>query len=356
MTSTPPSQSPYTPGAPIRCKNSDLSRDQRVQCHTLRSIGWTYADIAAHLQITSRQVQTACAQDHPTPKKRPGRNRILTESQINELETFICLSRTNRLMSYLQLSIGPFAHFGVGQFAIRRALRSRGYRRCVARAKPPLSEQNKAIRLRWAQEHVSWTITQWSKILWTDETWVTGGRHRKQWVTRRPSEELDPTCVVDKIRKRRGWMFWGSFNGTTRGPCLFWEKEWGTINQTSYCDRIVPLIDGWIRSNPGIQLMQDSAPGHSAGSTLQELHERGIYPIFWPAFSPDLNPIETVWNMMKDYIEDQFGDVQLSYDRLRQVVKEAWDSITQEQLEGLLNSMQERCQDVIDAQGGYTKW
>jgi transposase len=31
--------------------------------------------------------------------------------------------------------------------------------------------------------------------------------------------------------------------------------------------------------------------------------ERDIYPILWPPFSPDLNPIEAVWNRMKDYIE-----------------------------------------------------
>jgi transposase len=38
--------------------------------------------------------------------------------------------------------------------------------------------------------------------------------------------------------------------------------------------------------------MQDGAPGHAAAETMQELHERGIYPIFWPAYSPDLNPID----------------------------------------------------------------
>jgi len=69
-------------------------------------------------------------------------------------------------------------------------------------------------------------------------------------------------------------MFWGCFAGNTKGPCLFWEKEWGTIGQETYCERIVPLIHGWLRMNPQLRLMQDGAPGHSAGNTQLELRER----------------------------------------------------------------------------------
>jgi transposase len=341
---------------PNRQKQPDLTRDQRLQVRTLRDIGWTYSRIASHLNCTERQIQTACTSEQTTPKKRDGRPTLLSNEQREELVVFVCNSRTNRLMSYLHLATGPFASWRVGEYAIRSALRKEGFKRYVARAKPPLSERNKAIRLEWAQEHVSWTREQWDTILWTDETWVTGGRHRKQWVTRRAGEELDPTCIIEKVRRRRGWMFWGCFNGTEKGPCLFWEKEWGTINQESYCERIVPIIDGWIRIHPELQLMQDGAPGHAAGSTIQELAERGIFPIFWPAYSPDLNPIETIWNWMKDYIENKWGDRQLSYDDLRGAVKEAWEAVTAEQLTDLLDSMQARCQDVIDAQGGYTKW
>jgi transposase len=47
-------------------------------------------------------------------------------------------------------------------------------------------------------------------------------------------------------------------------------------------------------------LIINGAPGHAAAETKEDLRERGIYPIFWPAYSPDLNPIETVWNRMKD--------------------------------------------------------
>jgi transposase len=46
--------------------------------------------------------------------------------------------------------------------------------------------------------------------------------------------------------------------------------------------------------------MHNRALGYSAQFTRAELHKRGIYPMFWPAFSLDLNPIEAVWNKMKD--------------------------------------------------------
>ena len=119
-------------------------------------------------------------------------------------------------------------------------------------------------------------------------------------------------------------MFWGCMSGKYgKGPGLFWEKDWGSINATSYQEHTVPIIHGWLRLNPTLVLMQDGAPGHKAGGTIQELNERNIYPIFWPAFSPDLNPIETVWNRMKDYIMRKYPDYHSSYDKLRIAVKEA---------------------------------
>ncbi len=108
--------------------------------------------------------------------------------------------------------------------------------------------------------------------------------------------------------------------------------------------------------HPDLQFMQDTAPGHSSRYTLEELKERGIIPVFWHAFSPDLNLIGTVWNWMKYYIENKYGDVQLSYDKLRVAVKETWDSITPDQLDRLIDTMQQRCEDVIKAKGRHIEW
>jgi hypothetical protein len=65
-------------------------------------------------------------------------------------------------------------------------------------------------------------------------------------------------------------MFWGCFTGMTKGPGIFWEKDWGMITLESYCAHIVPIIEGWLRMNRHEQwiLMQDNAPGYYAAATL----------------------------------------------------------------------------------------
>jgi len=104
-----------------------------------------------------------------------------------------------------------------------------------------------------------------------------------------------------------------------------------------------------------LKLMQDGAPGHSAADTKQDLQEIGIEAIFWPPFSPDLNPIERVWHIMKNYLQDNFPEV-MSYDVLRGAVKEAWENVGRSEFEALIQSMPARCQAVIDANGLFTKY
>ena len=156
-------------------------------------------------------------------------------------------------------------------------------------------------------------------------------------------------------------MFWGSFAGIEEGPCLFWEKEWGSISSESYSQRIVLLIDGMVTMRPWVSVMQDNAPSHSAARTIEEFRERFITPIDWPPYSPDLNPIEHVWDSMKDYIQYHYPRLergrQRSYDQLRGIVKEAWNDATKlDKLEKLIRSMPTRCEAVILAQGGPVKY
>lgn len=348
------------PLAPTKAtRSSHTTRDQRRDIRLLYEIGWSYKQIHDYLPFhpTYEQIKYVVKSSQATPKKKTGRRPILTQAQVEDLVFFVCSSTQNRRMSFSQLA--TVMNFGVKKDAIRSALLREGFHRRLAMRKPPISEKNQKLRKAWAEEHVKWTMDQWYQILWTDETWITGGRHTRTWVTRRPGEEWHPTCIVERHQRKKGWMFWGCFHGHTKGPGIFWEKDWGSINQESYCQRTVPIIHGYIemmrREGIHLVLMQDSAPGHAAGDTKQDLAERGIIVIFWPPFSPDLNPIERVWHIMKNYIQDNYPE-NLSYDKLRAAVKDAWEKVGEFEFRALIESMPARCQAVIDADGLFTKY
>lgn len=152
-------------------------------------------------------------------------------------------------------------------------------------------------------------------------------------------------------------MFWGSISGKYgRHKGLFWKKDWETINEGSYSRIIILIVQQILQEYPDLQFQQDNASGYSAAFTMSVFEAIGIEPIFWPPNSPDLNPIKTIWNEMKDYIEKKYPEVYRSYKRLKETVKEAWESVTHDRIRELIREMPERCRAVIEAKGLYTKY
>lgn len=90
--------------------------------------------------------------------------------------------------------------------------------------------------------------------------------------------------------------------------------------------------------------------------TGKELARCGIQPICYPPYSPDLSPIETVRDEMKDWLDEHYPfDHRLSYTRLRQAVQQTWNSIGSGRLHRFfLAEMHDRCWAVIEAEGRDT--
>ena len=75
----------------------------------------------------------------------------------------------------------------------------------------------------------------------------------------------------------------------------------------------------------------------------------------WPAQSPDLDPIENLWNHLKrrmaEYDQESKGTIEL-WER----VQIEWDKIEPEVCQNLIESMPKCVEAVIKAKGGYTKY
>ena len=136
------------------------------------------------------------------------------------------------------------------------------------------------------------------------------------------------------------------------------------MNAESYCQRILPQVVDYLRSNPGTaqnssEIMHDNAPAHTATVRKDYHRDHGIITMKWPPYPPDLNPIENVWSHMKSYIYSRYGDCdegrQRRRNEIRPIVQEAWNVCTQPQtLMNILHGMQRRCEEVISAEGGHT--
>lgn len=211
-----------------------LTQEDRQRIRTLYYEANTSRRIIQRLVgCTMRQIRTALDADTACPGQRPGRPRRMTAEQEEQLIAYLSTSRETRRMTFQELSSTVFNGI-FGLYTIRSTLRRLGYSRCLARQKPPLSASHKQRRVEWAKAHENWTDSDWARVLFTDETWVTGGPHRRQWVTRRPGEEFNDTCLVDRHQRKGGWMLWAGITATGKGPYVFWEKTWGSIKADTY--------------------------------------------------------------------------------------------------------------------------
>jgi len=190
-----------------------------------------------------------------------------------------------------------------------------------------------------------------------------GGAHTLSFVTVKEdySDRYQPDNLQHKYSKLPAWMFWGTIVQGTKGPFIFFEKEWGNVNSEVYNTHVLSLVEEYCTQSPGSIFMQDNAPAHRSIETRMNLLERRIRWIPWPPYSPDLNLIEHVWNWMKNWIQEhywraRYNPSKLSLAQLREIIIAAWNAVPDSYIRSLYNSWRARCQAVIDANGGPTQY
>jgi len=100
-------------------------------------------------------------------------------------------------------------------------------------------------------------------------------------------------------------------------------------------------------------LMQDNARFHVARSVTEYLEETNIQRLVWPARSPDLNPIEHVWDMLGRRVRNRQPN---TLSDLRTALLEEWENIPPEAIRNCIESMPRRMVKVMRKRGGNIRY
>ncbi len=237
---------------------------------------------------------------------------------------------------------------------VKRRLCFAGLNGRIARRKPLLLPRHVAARLSWAKEHRDWTVEMWRKVVWSDESkfniFQSDGR---TYIRRRESEEFRRECVVGTVKHGGGSvMVWGCICGDEKGMMLRVET---TMDRFKYMDILEDgmIPSAWSMRGLDYVFMHDNAPCHRANIVQDWFSQHDVTVSSWPAQSPDLNPIENLWDHMK---REQKKTPSTSKDSLWKNLQDIWNNIPSSTIDNLISSMPLRIEEVIRAQEYHTKY
>ena len=124
----------------------------------------------------------------------------------------------------------------------------------------------------------------------------------------------------------------------------------GSFNTEDYC-RILDeglLATAEVLHPDGYHFSQDNAPCHTAAYTTTCLLQHCVQTLPWPLVSPNLNPIENLWSVLKVIIEKQAPRTKQT---LKLSVEEEWYVISVEIIANLVTSMTSRLKHCVESEG-----
>ncbi len=248
---------------------------------------------------------------------------------------------------------------------VRRRLNEAGLFGRLARKERQYTESQLNSRLSFAHQYKHWTKEQWERVVFCDEVHITVGAHGQVWVQRPPSHAYDPQYEYQDIQPLteqsiddRTMVVW----------CCFYAHDYGTVQHINgsftgkqYADilrnSLLPCIKRWFTdqamNNHDWWLLQDNLGVHTAPPVHRFLHTQCWQLLDFPPYSPDLNPIENLFFIVKRQVEEANPS---TTDEAWNALSHVWTHLDTDYLCKLAHSMPARCAEVISNKGHKTHY
>ena len=177
-----------------------------------------------------------------------------------------------------------------------------------------------------------------------------------QYIRRRPGEKFNVECISPTVKHPTKVMVWSVISGKGTGTLYIVN---GMMNQHQYKDvlktKLIPQVRKWFPNGENFTFMHDSAPCHTAKSIKIFLEQKNIPVLSWPGNSPDMNPIENAWELVK---KEMHKKPITNRTKLIERLIDVWNHHPriQETIKSCIDSMPRRIDALIKAKGVPTKY
>ncbi|KFM62726.1 Transposable element Tc1 transposase, partial [Stegodyphus mimosarum] len=313
----------------VHGRYEQMSEFERGRIVGLKEVGWSYRRIARYLSRSDATIRR-CWQEWVNcgriqRQERSGRET--TEGEDRAIVRAALTAPDASLSSIVRANSAPMT-----TRTIHRRLTEKGLRSQRPLRQLPLTSVQRQARLQWCRAHSRWNFTDWSRIVFSDEfRFELSPDDQRRRVWRRPEQPCDTNLTVFwQTGRQTGMMDWDVISLHSRTPFVVIRRN---FTAQRYVDKVLrPVVLPCVSHHSGLTFQQNNARSHTAHVSTACLNACRTLPS--PARSPDLSPIEHVWNIM-----GRANQPARDVDDLTSQLDRNWHDIPQEDIRKLYQSI-----------------